>query len=87
MQGLDREPTDFEWKIFPGATALDLLHEIQADLQGNIFRGISLLGRGILKKNNRDTIHFKGEYCNFSSVFTEESQSGVEICPEQILEK
>ena len=34
MQGLDGEPIDFEWKIFPGATALDLLHEIQADLQG-----------------------------------------------------
>ena len=33
-QGLDGEPIDFEWKIFPGATALDLLHEIQADLQG-----------------------------------------------------
>ena len=34
LQGLDGESTDFEWKIFPGATALDLLHEIQADLQG-----------------------------------------------------
>ena len=34
LQGLDGEPIDFEWKIFPGATALDLLHEIQADLQG-----------------------------------------------------
>ena len=29
LQGLDGEPIDFEWKIFPGATALDLLHEIQ----------------------------------------------------------
>ena len=28
------------------------------------FKGISPLGRGILKKkNNRDTIHFNGEYC------------------------
>ena len=28
LQGLDGEPIDFEWKIFPGATALDLLHKI-----------------------------------------------------------
>ena len=34
LQGLDGEPTDFEWKIFPGATALDILHKVQADLQG-----------------------------------------------------
>ena len=34
LQGLDGEPIDFEWKMFPGATALDILHEIQADLQG-----------------------------------------------------
>ena len=34
LQGLDGEPIDFEWMIFPGATALDLLREIQADLQG-----------------------------------------------------
>ena len=33
LQGLDGEPIDFEWKIFPGATALDILHEIHADLQ------------------------------------------------------
>ena len=33
LQGLG-EPTGFEWKIFPGVTALDHLHEIQADLQG-----------------------------------------------------
>ena len=30
---LDGEPIDFEWKIFPGAKALDILHKIQADLQ------------------------------------------------------
>ena len=30
-----------------------------------VFQGVSPLGRGILKKkNNRDTIHFNGEYCN-----------------------
>ena len=34
LRGLDGEPIDFEWNVFPGATALDLLHEIQADLQG-----------------------------------------------------
>ena len=33
-KGFEGEPIDFEWKIFPGATALDILHEIQADLQG-----------------------------------------------------
>ena len=34
LQGLDGEPIDFEWKIFPRATAWDILHEIQANLQG-----------------------------------------------------
>ncbi len=34
LRGLDGEPIDFEWKIFPGAKVLDTLHEIQADLQG-----------------------------------------------------
>ena len=34
LQGLDGDPIDFEWKIFPGAKALDILHKIQADLQG-----------------------------------------------------
>ena len=34
LQGLDGEPIDFEWKISPGATVLDFLSEIQADLQG-----------------------------------------------------
>ena len=30
-----------------------------------VFNGLSLVGRGILKKkNNRDTIHDNGEYCN-----------------------
>ena len=30
-----------------------------------VFQGMSPLGRGILKmENNRDTIHFNGEYCN-----------------------
>ena len=136
LQGLDGEPVDFEWKIFP--RSLDFLHEIQADLQGkhvtpehfsdriifmsmfndivlekrgnevscaitsrkikefgtrrrkqvvsrifnqlwwqmgsscftdfensghSIFQGMNPLGRGILKKNNRDPIQFNGEYC------------------------
>ena len=34
LEGLDGEPIDFEWKIFTGSAALDVLHEIQADLQG-----------------------------------------------------
>ena len=34
LQGLDGEPIDFEWKVLPGPTAFDILHEIQADLQG-----------------------------------------------------
>ena len=33
LQGLDGKPIDVEWKIFPGAKALDILHEVQADLQ------------------------------------------------------
>ena len=31
---MDGEPRDFEWKIFPEAKALDILHKIQADQQG-----------------------------------------------------
>ena len=27
LQGLDGDPIDFEWKIFPGAKALDILHK------------------------------------------------------------
>ena len=34
LQGLDGEPIDFEWKIFPGARALNILHRIEADMQG-----------------------------------------------------
>ena len=34
LQGLDGAPINFEWKVFPGATALDLLHKIQADVEG-----------------------------------------------------
>ena len=30
--GLDREPIEFEWKIFPGFTTWTLLREIQKDL-------------------------------------------------------
>ena len=32
--GLDREPIEFEWKNFPGFTALQILHKIQKDLEG-----------------------------------------------------
>ena len=34
LQGLDGDPIDFEWKIFPGAKALDILHKIRANFQG-----------------------------------------------------
>ena len=33
LQGLVGEPIDFEWTSFPGASALDLLHAIQWDLE------------------------------------------------------
>ena len=36
LQGLGGDPIDFEWKIFPGARTLDILHKIPADLQGKI---------------------------------------------------
>ena len=152
LQGLDGDPIEFEWKIFPGAKALDILHIVHADLQGKnvrpekfsdrltfmswkdnedscahtsgkikeyashfndghwaflgpaeedewyqgyaaeyggkwdfrasqmaenfensghpVFQGVSPLGRGILKKrNNRDTIHFNGEYGNINLLY------------------
>ena len=169
-RGLDGDPIDFEWKIFPGATALDILHKIQADLQGQhitpehfsdrcifmsmfydivlekknnedscaltsrkiteyastfneghwaflgprrrkqvvsrksnrswwqvdlrasqtvedfesskhpVFEGLSPLGRGILKeKNNRDTIHFNGEYCNIDLLYRI-VHSAIQLC-------
>ena len=34
LQGLDGDRIDFEWKIFPGAKALDILHKKQTDLEG-----------------------------------------------------
>ena len=34
LKGLEEDPIDFEWKIFPGAKALKILHKIQADLPG-----------------------------------------------------
>ena len=160
LQGLDGEPIDFEWKIFPRAAALVILHEIQATLQGKhitpenfgdriifmsmfndiildkrgeedscaltsrkikeyaskftdghraflgpgeerkrcqgysttyhgkwdlrafqmleyfensghpVFKGVSPVGRGILKKkNSRDTLHYNGECCNIDSLY------------------
>ena len=38
LQGLDGDPIDFEWKNFPRAKALAILHKIQADLQGKNIR-------------------------------------------------
>ena len=35
-----------------------------------VFQGVSPLGRGILKKrNNRETIHFNGEYGNINLLY------------------
>ena len=34
LQGMDGEPIDFEWKIFPASSALQLLHPFQKDLEG-----------------------------------------------------
>ena len=31
LQGSDGEPIELEWKIFPGFSALELLHTIQKD--------------------------------------------------------
>ena len=65
LQGLDGEPIDFEWKIFPGAKALDILHKIQADLQGKNITPEKFSDRRIFmsmfndieleKKNNEDS--------------------------------
>ena len=48
VQGLAGEPIDFEWKIFTGCSASQLLHTIQKDLEGkhiipeNVSRSIHL---------------------------------------------
>ena len=65
LQGLDGEPMDFECKIFPGATALDILHKIRADLQGKHITPENFSDRIIFmtmfndivleKKNNEDS--------------------------------
>ena len=34
LLGLDGEPIEFEWTIFPGFTAFEILHKIQSDLEG-----------------------------------------------------
>ena len=35
-----------------------------------VFKGVSPLGRGVpKKKNNRDTIHYIGEYCNIDLLY------------------
>ena len=34
LQGMDGEPIEFEWKLFPGSSALQVLHTIQKDLEG-----------------------------------------------------
>ena len=56
LQGLDGESTDFEWKIFPGATALDILHKIQADLQGKHITRENFSDRIIFMTMFNDTV-------------------------------
>ena len=34
-----------------------------------LFKGMSPLGRGVLKKNSRDTIHYSEEYCNIDLLY------------------
>ena len=38
LQGLDGDPIDFEWKIFPRAKAFDILHKFKVDVQGKNIR-------------------------------------------------
>ena len=45
LERLNGEPLDFEWKIFPVATALELLHRIQKDLKGKRIRPESFSDR------------------------------------------
>ena len=33
LLGIDGEPTEFEWIIFPGLTSLEILQKVQTDLQ------------------------------------------------------
>ena len=65
LQGLDGEPIEFEWKIPPGFSALQLLHTIQNDLEGKCINPEEFSDRIIFmsmfdhidleKKGNEDT--------------------------------
>ena len=54
LERLNGEPLDFEWKIFPVATALELLHRIQKDLEGKRIRPESFSDRIIFMFNDID---------------------------------
>ena len=58
LQGLDGDPIEFEWQIFPGAKALDILHNTKADLQGKNIRPETFSDRIIFmleRKDNEDS--------------------------------
>ena len=61
LQGLDGEPIDFEWKIFPGATVLDTLQKIQADLQGKHITPANFSDRIILMSMFNDFVLEKND--------------------------
>ena len=66
LQGLDGDPIDFEWKIFPGAKAFDILHKFQADLQGKNIRPEKFSDRIIFMSMFNDielsmTLNWKGK--------------------------
>ena len=69
LQGSDGDPVNFEWKIFPGAKALDILHKIQEHLQGKNITPEKFSDRIIFmsmfndidleRKGNEDSCYFK----------------------------
>ena len=70
LQGLDGDPIDFEWKIFPGAKALDNLHTIQAELEGKNIKPEKFSDRIIFRSMFNDIeLESKGneDYCALTS--------------------
>ena len=54
LRRLTGKPLDVEWKIFPVATALELLHRIQKELEGKRIRPESFSDRIIFMFNDID---------------------------------
>ena len=72
LQGLDGEPIDFEWKIFLGPTALDILHETQADL----------VGKHVTPENFSDRIIFMSMFNNIMNIFVVSLQGRSKSTPQ-----